>query len=149
MVRHGWSGPYLLPSREREGTIALGSLCHGPSVLVGKRLIIIPSENLPWFNLFPLSLLSHLVPLVLGLAPSSPLPTHVGELLFAVPKAVLAPGWTRPAPSSSSHRETAPSPRCSGPTLHLVQFCHVFHVLEDQNWMQYSRCTELINTEWR
>ena len=134
VVRHGWSGPYLLSSMERDCTTTLG-MCHGLSVLMGQRFILISSENLPlcraWLHLLHC------------------LPIGVGELLSGAPKAVLALGWTRPAPSVSPHRETAPGPQCSGPTLHLLQFFHVSHVLEDQNWMQYSRCIALINVEWK
>lgn len=146
MARHGWSGTYLLPSTQRECTITLGSLCHGLSV-IERSFILIGSEHLPQFSSFPVFVVPS-CPSVQGLAPSSPLPIHVGELLFAVPKTVLAPGWTRSALSLSFCRETTPSPHCSGPSLLLVQFCHVFHVLEDQNCVQYFRCIEWVTPDW-
>lgn len=150
VVRYGWSGPYPPPNMERNCTVTLGSRCHGLSVLMGKRFILISSENLSSFNLCPLSLFSHVVPLCRAwFHLLHYLPVGVGELLFGAPKAVLPQGWTKPT-SACPHRETAPGPhQRSGPTLHLIQFFHVSRVLEDQNWVQCSIYVALINTEWK
>lgn len=147
VIKRGWSGTLLLPSTDKESTITLGSLYHGLSVLLGRRFILIGSKKLPWFNYFPLSMLSHLVLLCRAwLCLFHSLPVQGSCCLLYLKLSLLQDEQDQLSHDlliGKLHQASTAVDLCA-----LGPVCNVFHVLEDQNQIQYSRCREQINAEW-